>query len=131
VTSYEWILSRNGTQTYSTSIVTPPTGLSGLAQKGYLVKMNNVFNAFYTPGTTEIVNDIVVSQGNGTLSDQFTGVYTVNPTELPKGYNSSHMGTTGRPNGGNILFMDQHVTWRKFADMKAWCSWSNNRWDWF
>jgi prepilin-type N-terminal cleavage/methylation domain-containing protein len=131
VTSYEWILSRDGTQTYGTSIVTPPTGLNGAGPKGFIVKMNNVFNAYYTPGTTEIVNDVVVSQGSGLLTDQFTGVYTVNPADLPKGYNSSHMGTFGKPVGGNNLFMDQHVTWRKFQDMKAWCQWSNARWMWF
>jgi prepilin-type N-terminal cleavage/methylation domain-containing protein len=131
VTSYQWLLSRDGTQTYSTSIVTPPTGLGGFAPKGYIVKMGTVFNCFYSSGTTELVTDVVISQGSGVPTDKFTGVVTVNPTELPKGYNSSHMGTSGRPIGGNILFMDQHVTWRQFADMKAWGSWSTSRWNWF
>jgi prepilin-type N-terminal cleavage/methylation domain-containing protein len=131
VTSYQWVLSRDGTQTYGTSIVAPPTGLGGMAQKGYLTKMGNVFNQFYSPGTTELVTDVTVSQGSGLPSDKFTGVITVNPTELPKGYNSSHMGATGRPVGGSIIFMDQHVAWRKFEEMRAWGSWSNQRWNWF
>ena len=130
VTSYQWILSRDGTQTYGTKIVTPPTGLNGLAQKGYLVKLGVVFTNFYTIAETELVTDVVVSEGSGIFSDKFTGVYTVNPTELSRGYNSSHM-SRNTPAGGNILFMDQHVSWRQFREMKAWGQWTNNRWNWF
>jgi len=130
VTSYQWIFSRDGSQTYSTKIVTPPTGLGGLAQKGFLLKMGFVFTNFYTVADTELVTDVVVSEGSGNYSDKFVGVYTVNPTELPKGYNSSHM-QANLPAGGNILFMDQHIGWRRFKDMKAWGQWTNNRWNWF
>jgi prepilin-type processing-associated H-X9-DG protein len=31
--------------------------------------------------------------------------------------NSSHMGR-GTPAGGNVLFMDGHVEWRKFVNMQ-------------
>ena len=130
VTSYQWLISRDGTQNYSTKIVTPPTGLGGLGPKGFIVKMGQPFTNSYTPTSTELVADIVVSEGSGLLTDKFKQVYTVNPTELPRGYNSSHMAKNA-PNGGNILFMDQHVEWRRFQDMKAWGQWSNNRWDWF
>jgi prepilin-type N-terminal cleavage/methylation domain-containing protein len=130
VTSYQWILSRDGTQNYSTRLVAPPGGSGGLAQKGFIVKLGVVFTNFYSPAETELVTDVVVSQSAGTTSDQFVSVYTVNPTELPKGFNSSHMGSA-RPAGGNILFMDQHVGWRKFQQMKAWGQWSNSRWNWF
>jgi prepilin-type N-terminal cleavage/methylation domain-containing protein len=130
VTSYQWILSRDGTQTYSTKIVTPPTGLGGLAQKGFLVKMGGVFTNYYTIADTELVTDVTISEGSGNLSDKFNGVYTVNPTELPRGYNSSHM-SQRVPAGGNMLFMDQHVGWRQFREMKAWGQWTNNRWVWF
>jgi prepilin-type processing-associated H-X9-DG protein len=30
------------------------------------------------------------------------------------------------PAGGNILFLDGHVSWRKFRDMKPWYN-TNNR----
>jgi len=130
VTSYQWIISRDGTQTYSTKLVTPPTGLGSLSQKGFLVKMGKAYTNSATLTDTELVTDVVISEGTGNTSDKFTGVYTVNPTELPKGYNSSHMSKTV-PAGGNILLMDQHVEWRKFRDMKAWGQWSNNRWNWF
>ncbi|MDB6017160.1 MAG: type secretion system protein [Pedosphaera sp.] len=132
VTSYQWVISRDGTQNYTTQIVAPPTGLGGLAQKGYIIKMTQVFTNFYTPASTELVTDIVVSEGSGILSDKFTGVYTVNLAAIPKGYNSSHMSGKS-PAGGNILMMDQHVSWRKFRDMKAWGYWPGgvNRWNWF
>jgi prepilin-type N-terminal cleavage/methylation domain-containing protein len=130
VTSYQWIISRDGTQNYPTRIVAPPGGTGGLAQKGFIVKMGVVFTNFYTPADTELVTDVVVSEGAGATTDKFAGVYTVNPAELPKGFNSSHMGSS-RPAGGNILFMDQHIGWRRFQTMKAWGQWSNGRWAWF
>lgn len=130
VTSYQWIITRDGTQNYGTRLVTPPTGLNGLAQKGYVLKMGVVFTNFYTPSDTELVTDVSVSEGTGIATDRFTGVVTVNPGELPKGFNSSHM-SARTPAGGNILFMDQHVGWRRFREMRAWGQWSNGRWNWF
>ena len=130
VTSYQWIISRDGTQNYSTKLVAPPTGLGGLGPKGFIVKLGRPFTNSYTPTDTELVTDVVVSEGAGKTTDKFKQVYTVNPTELPAGYNSSHM-AKNLPNGGNILLMDGHVDWRRFRDMKAWGQWSNNRWNWF
>jgi prepilin-type processing-associated H-X9-DG protein len=66
----------------------------------------------------------------GNLTDKFLSVYTSNPTELPKGYNASHMGRK-LPAGGNILFMDGHVEWRRFQEMNCWGHWSNSRNMWF
>jgi prepilin-type N-terminal cleavage/methylation domain-containing protein/prepilin-type processing-associated H-X9-DG protein len=122
VTSYQFILSRDGGQTgYPTTLTGP---------KGFLVKITQPFTNLFSVATTEMVTDVVPSEGAGTLSDKFVGVYTSNPTELPKGYNASHM--AGRmPAGGNILFMDNHVEWRKFRQMQCWGNWSNNRHMWF
>jgi len=102
VTAYQWIVSRDGTQMDGTSGgITYPSHLS--SPKGWLVKMNRVYTNFWTVADTELVADVGVSQGNGTLNDKFTGVYTSNPAELPKGYNSSHM-AGNLPAGVNILF---------------------------
>jgi hypothetical protein len=92
--------------------------------------MGVVFTNFYNTSDTELVSSVVVSEGGGTAADKFKNITTVNPTELPSGFNSSHM-STKLPAGGNILFMDQHVSWRRFRDMKAWGQWSNSRWNWF
>jgi prepilin-type processing-associated H-X9-DG protein len=122
VTSYQFILSRDGGQTgYPTTLTGP---------KGFLAKITQPFTNLFSVATTEMVTDVVPSEGAGTLSDKFAGVYTSNPTELPKGYNASHM--AGKmPAGGNILFMDNHVEWRKFRQMQCWGNWSNNRHMWF
>jgi len=36
-------------------------------------------------------------------------------------HTSPHLGNGGRPTGGNLLMMDGHVEWRKFADKKFVC----------
>jgi prepilin-type N-terminal cleavage/methylation domain-containing protein/prepilin-type processing-associated H-X9-DG protein len=122
VTSYQFIISRDGTQTgYPTTLRSP---------KGFLVKMTTPYTNLFTLSNTEMVTDVAPSEGTGALSDKFVGVYTSNPAELPKGYNASHM--AGRvPAGGNILFMDNHVEWRKFRQMQCWGDWSNSRHMWF
>jgi prepilin-type N-terminal cleavage/methylation domain-containing protein len=130
VTSYQWLMSRDGTQNYSARLVAPPTGLNGEPQRGFLLRMGVPFAKGMNVANTELVTDVTVSQGGGQPTDKFTGVYTVNPGELPNGFNSSHM-KRSTPAGGNVLFMDQHVSWRNFDEMKAWCQWSNGRWKWF
>ncbi|MDE3068485.1 MAG: prepilin-type N-terminal cleavage/methylation domain-containing protein [Verrucomicrobiota bacterium] len=129
VTSYQWIISRDGTAMDGSGGSKPyPTQLS--PPKGWLIKMDKVYTNRFTVADTELVADVVVSQGNGTVHDKFTGVYTSNPAELPGGYHSNHM--VGKlPGGGNILFLDNHVAWRPFRDMKAWGKWNNGRYEWF
>jgi hypothetical protein len=74
-----------------------------------------------------LVIDVVISSGiqSGPGTDpktqQFPGVVSTNPTELPQGYNSSHM-KKNIPAGGTILFMDTHVEWRDFRAMAMWGS---------
>jgi prepilin-type N-terminal cleavage/methylation domain-containing protein/prepilin-type processing-associated H-X9-DG protein len=130
VTSYQWIISRDGTPMNGThGGITYPTQLK--APKGWLIKLGQPFDKRFTVANTEMVADVVVSQGFGIASfDKFTHVYTSNPTELPNGYNSSHM--AGKMSaGGNILFMDGHVSWRQFREMTAWGTWSDQRREWF
>ncbi|MGN6553412.1 MAG: prepilin-type N-terminal cleavage/methylation domain-containing protein [Verrucomicrobiota bacterium] len=131
VVSYQFIISRDGTQNYSTKIIVPPGGLGGQLQRGYLVKMGTPFAGGLPVSETEMVSDAVISEGAGNMNDKFTGVTTANPTELPRGYNSSHM--AGKmPAGGNVLFMDNHVSWRRMQEMKAWAVWSDGvRRNWF
>ncbi len=136
VTSYQWMISRNGVLgSFGTSSSTAVT----LAQpKGFLTKISTPFTNLYNPSTTEMVSDTVITSGTftaGVSGQNATGqtyyqITSSNPTELPYGYNSSHM--TGKmPAGGNILFMDCHVEWRNFKTMQMWGAWSNNRNNWF
>jgi len=122
VTSYQFIISRDGAQTgYPTTLRAP---------KGFPVKIITPYTNLYNLATTELVTDVVPSEGSGTLSDKFTHVYTSNPTELPNAYNASHM-SGNIPAGGNILFMDNHVEWRPFRQMQCWADWNNSRHMWF
>jgi prepilin-type processing-associated H-X9-DG protein len=73
----------------------------------------------------------VISSGSGNaLTDQFAGLPSTSGF-LPLGYNSNHMAKK-RPDGGNILFMDGHVEWRRFQNMKPWADWvSKSYYYWF
>jgi prepilin-type N-terminal cleavage/methylation domain-containing protein/prepilin-type processing-associated H-X9-DG protein len=123
VTSYQFILVRDlkNPTSYPTSLTGP---------KGFLTKITVPYTNSYNLGNTEMVTDVTPSEGTGNLSDKFIDVYTSNPTELPRGYNASHMGKK-LPAGSNILFMDNHVEWRRFQDMQCWGHWSNSRNMWF
>jgi prepilin-type N-terminal cleavage/methylation domain-containing protein/prepilin-type processing-associated H-X9-DG protein len=123
VTSYQFILVRD-----PKNPTVYPTTLTG--PKGFLTKITAPFTNSFSLGNTEMVTDVVPSEGAGNRNDKFLGVYTSNPTELPRGYNASHMGKNV-PAGGNILFMDNHVAWRQFQDMQCWGHWSNSRNMWF
>jgi len=129
VTAYQWIIRRSdASPTYPTSLTAPKGFLSKITSPPAGVPSAKTFK----PVDIEMVTDVLPSQGNGTLSDQFTHVLTTNPTELPNGFNASHL-TGNTPSGSNILFEDGHVTWRRFKDMNAtaWGKWSSGRYMWF
>lgn len=121
VTSYQWIVRRKDGATFPTKL-TPP--------KGYLSKIAVVYTNLFTVASTELATDVVPSEGSGTLSDKFRNVMTVNPADLPNGFNANHMGAS-LPAGGNILFLDNHVAWRKFREMQCWGHWTSSRNMWF
>jgi prepilin-type processing-associated H-X9-DG protein len=123
VTSYQWLISRNGSQTLG--------GRSLELPKGFLLKINKPFTNLFNLASTEVVTDVIPSQGAaGDQTDRFTGVLSVNPTILPSGFNASHM-IRNRPNGGNVLFLDSHVEWRRFREMECRFRWSSQRNIWF
>jgi prepilin-type N-terminal cleavage/methylation domain-containing protein/prepilin-type processing-associated H-X9-DG protein len=133
VTGYQWVISRDGTPGKYSSTV---TGTTLANPKGYLTRITRPYTNSYSPATTELVADVVVSQGPASgpttnpNTQQWRNVTSTNPSELPNGYNSSHM-SKNRPAGGDILFMDGHVEWRRFQDMQMWGTWSNSRNVWF
>jgi prepilin-type N-terminal cleavage/methylation domain-containing protein len=132
VTSYQWLFSRDGSQSYGVNLVKPPMGIGSDVQRGFLTKLNQTFTNGITVSDSEMVTDVIISEGTGTTADKFTGVYTANSSELPRGYNASHMSET-KPAGGNILFQDNHVNWRNFKQTKAWGQWGSGvaRWFWY
>jgi prepilin-type N-terminal cleavage/methylation domain-containing protein len=133
VTGYQWMISRDGTlgkykQAGGATVLADP--------KGYVTKITRSYTNLYSPAQTELVSDVVVSSGaqsgptTSPTSQQFLGVVSTNPTELPRGYNASHM-KKSVPAGGTIMFMDSHVEWRNFQAMQMWGQWSNSRNVWF
>jgi prepilin-type N-terminal cleavage/methylation domain-containing protein/prepilin-type processing-associated H-X9-DG protein len=80
---------------------------------------------------SELVCDVNVSEGNGTLSDKFKGVYTSNAGTFPNGYSSSHIEGGSKPSGGNVLFQDGHAAWRPFKSMTKQVDWNNSRYFWW
>jgi prepilin-type N-terminal cleavage/methylation domain-containing protein len=118
--SYQWFLSRDGSQTYPTTITAP---------KGYLVKQTRPYSTNDTPSSAEMVTDTTVSLGN---SPPAWGPANVTSTSgIIPGYNPNHMSGKG-PAGGNELCMDSHVEWRNYKIMKPWADWtSKNYWYWY
>jgi len=129
VTGYQWIISRDGTR----GLYKAAGGATTLTSpRGYLTKITQPYTNSLGTAATELVTDVTPSEdgGSGRNGQKFIDVVSTNPTELPTGYNGSHMGK-GAPAGGNIMFMDGHAEWRRFVDMQMWGKWSNGRNIWF
>jgi prepilin-type N-terminal cleavage/methylation domain-containing protein/prepilin-type processing-associated H-X9-DG protein len=77
--------------------------------------------------TAELVVDSVMSQYTGPTR-RYLGISGV--LDAYGGYNSSHMSGKS-PEGGNILFQDSHVEWRRFNKMKLQVTWSQERCWWW
>jgi len=94
-TSYGWLLQRDGP---------PPL----LPPKKFLTSFNTTTNS---PSETELTVDTVISNSNNT--NNFSRVYS----SVLAYHSTSHLNGK-RPIGGNILFLDNHVSWRPFREMK-------------
>jgi prepilin-type N-terminal cleavage/methylation domain-containing protein/prepilin-type processing-associated H-X9-DG protein len=60
----------------------------------------------------EIFVDIVIQEDTGSFT-QIRSTSGIVPY-----HTTSHLAKGGRPEGGNILFADSHVSWRRFRDMQ-------------
>lgn len=68
-----------------------------------------------------------MSQYSG-ATRRYTGISGV--LDAYGGYNSSHT-ERKTPAGGNILFQDSHVEWKRFNKMKLQVTWSQERHWWW
>ena len=142
-TGYSWLISRNGTTIYGAganfNLYTDPTDTT---HRNYLQKLSLTWTNSVKISESEMVMDIVISQGNGGNGTIFSGigVSAGSAASAPYGMNSNHM-ETKMPAGENILFQDIHVDWRNFRNMQCLGNWSNpndstlgngmNRYIWF
>jgi prepilin-type N-terminal cleavage/methylation domain-containing protein/prepilin-type processing-associated H-X9-DG protein len=135
VTGYQWMISRDGT---FGKFATSPSGTAVILvqPKGFFTKITQPFTNTFGVSQAEMISDVTISSGTYTgpstspTTQTFLGVISSNPTELPSGYNASHM-KKNIPSGGNILFMDCHAEWRPFQNMQCWGQWSTSRNNWF
>jgi prepilin-type N-terminal cleavage/methylation domain-containing protein/prepilin-type processing-associated H-X9-DG protein len=88
----------------------PPLDLTPNEKKNYQtsnVPLRDPQTKMASASETELVTDAVLSQNNR--------FYAQGGYQYP--HLTSHMGKDGKPEGGNILFMDGHVDWRTFKSM--------------
>jgi prepilin-type N-terminal cleavage/methylation domain-containing protein/prepilin-type processing-associated H-X9-DG protein len=136
-TGYEFLIARNGKNTTPTKDPYPPNP----TYRQFITKLTQVPDTDVANGlnlaTAELVTDIIISTGSGNKNtDKFFGVTAAADVVpyLPRGsYNANHIstGNFAAPAGQNILFMDGHVSWRKFGDANIASIWTNGRYFWF
>jgi prepilin-type processing-associated H-X9-DG protein len=98
VTGYGW-LTKHGSVSDS------------LAERKLQVKLSQVTGIFTrNPTDTELIVDAVVSGGDPPDFTKAKGGWV-------RDHKTSHL-EKNLPAGGNILFLDSHVAWRKFGEMK-------------
>ena len=126
-TAYDWLISRAGANTYyaagvSSSAATMP--------RNYLSKSNISWTNSVSLADSEMVADVIISTSTFGNNSFVHVIDASSVAALPYGMASNHMNTS-TPAGGNILFQDDHVDWRKFQNMKQWLTWTSSRDLWF
>jgi prepilin-type N-terminal cleavage/methylation domain-containing protein len=136
-TGYYWMIDKNP-KTPSNNNPYKPNNPS--YPREFIKKLTTVptvsANAGLTLSSTELVTDIIISQGPGNKNtDTFAGVTSndaaINALPGWKGYNANHTKGGLAPAGSDILFMDSHVAWRAFNDVGMVVPWASGRYMWF
>jgi prepilin-type N-terminal cleavage/methylation domain-containing protein/prepilin-type processing-associated H-X9-DG protein len=128
VTHYGWLLQRvdgNGVDIPLSALTSNPTTPTAQDGKRFLTTYNTT-----NVSTTELVVDVVITSGTAAPYD-FVRVPST-ATGIPgfQGYHQSSHIARNSALGGNILFLDSHVEWRKLQFMKARYNVSSP-WFWF
>ena len=125
-TGYYWMIKRNDAANPSKPSMNPNPN----KPRSLVTKTTQSVSTNLDLTTTEIVTDITISTSSARNSAFKNVPSSTSTTILPNGYNSSHL-SGNTPDGGNILFQDAHVEWRKFRDFD-WITYdSQNRYEWF
>jgi hypothetical protein len=120
VTHYGWMMKRANVPD-SALQVNPAGALDG----------KHFVTSFLTTNltTSELIVDVVITSGLNTAD------YTRVPSSATfsgfQGYHSSSHILREKALGGEILFMDLHVQWRRFGDMKARYQSASSPYFWF
>jgi prepilin-type N-terminal cleavage/methylation domain-containing protein/prepilin-type processing-associated H-X9-DG protein len=124
VTHYGWLMKRS-TSTPGQDI--PPSALTGNVNDGK--RFLTTFNTTNVVETELVVDVAITSTVNGS---DFIGVPS-SATGIPgfDGFHKSSHISRRTALGGNILFLDLHVQWRKLMYMKARYQYGSSPWYWF
>jgi prepilin-type N-terminal cleavage/methylation domain-containing protein/prepilin-type processing-associated H-X9-DG protein len=71
------------------------------------------------PATVELITDVTASNGPDRETADFTQATGGCWSRWQVYDRSNHLKNSTKPSGGNILFLDGHVDWRKFDDMEV------------
>ncbi|MGD8501091.1 MAG: prepilin-type N-terminal cleavage/methylation domain-containing protein [Phycisphaerales bacterium] len=75
------------------------------------------------PATVELIADVTASNGPDRTQSDFSKATGGCWSRWQVYDRTNHLGRNSRPTGGNILFVDGHVQWRRFNEME-------HRWFW-
>jgi prepilin-type N-terminal cleavage/methylation domain-containing protein/prepilin-type processing-associated H-X9-DG protein len=71
------------------------------------------------PATVELITDVTASNGPNRQTSDFTQATGGCWSRWQVYDRSNHIRNSTKPSGGNILFLDGHVDWRKFDEMEV------------
>jgi len=126
-TGYYWMLKRNDAANPNKPNMNPNPN-----KPRVLLERDSKPAPTLTLASTELITDIIISSGSGNRNtDNFKNVPSSQPASvLPNGFSTSHMKGNG-PAGGQVLFQDYHVDWRRWPDVD-WVTYdSQSRYEWF
>ena len=80
--------------------------------------VRSVIDTERAPATVELITDVTASNGPDPVQSDFTKATGGCWSRWQIWDRTNHITKGSRPTGGNVLFVDGHVEWRKFNDMK-------------
>ena len=103
--------------------------------RAFVSKLSQAVTNILSISDTELVADVTISEGTGTPNDKWIDVTSANLGQIIDGktftgFRPSHM-SGPKPQGGNILYQDTHVSWKPFNKMVCAVDWSNARHWWW
>lgn len=133
VAGYCFMMARNDARNVPTQ--TRPPLVTRPITRPFTVKMSMAPTNALSLADTELVADVTISEGSGVVNDKWIDVLSANTGSVIdgkvfNGFRPSHM-VGSRPEGGNIMYQDTHVAWKKFNKMVPAVAWSNSRYWWW
>lgn len=124
IMGYYWLLDTVGGRLHSPM---SPDGVAKAWVRTTMAQMTKDTKKKIPPASTELITDVTASNGPDRETADFTQATGGCFTRWGIYDRSNHLKNSNKPSGGNILFLDGHVTWRKFQEMEH--RWFYNRYD--